>query len=150
MNLLGFRFTEQGMEPFPDRCNAIQNFVVPKTRTGIQRFIGMVRYYQRFCPKLAEMSQPLTKLLKKGADVPRDWDSEQDTAVLRWNADSNKVQNRISIQQNRPIVENICDCVLLCCLHMLLYLCMLHFDNSARMALGGTAEILRMQCIIIL
>jgi len=70
-------------------------------------------------------------------------------AGKRWNAGSNKVQNRISIQQNRPIVENICDCVLLCCLHMLLYLCMLHFDNSA-MALGETAKILRMQCIIIL
>ena len=44
MNLTGFCFMAKGMEPFPDRCRSIQNFTVPKTRTGIQRFIGMVRY----------------------------------------------------------------------------------------------------------
>ena len=63
MNLLGYKFSAQGMTPFPDRYDAIRNFQVPISRTGILRFMGMVRYYKRFCPNLVEISQPLTKLL---------------------------------------------------------------------------------------
>ena len=32
---------------------------LPNIRTGILRFIGMVRYHQRFCSHLAKNSQPL-------------------------------------------------------------------------------------------
>jgi transposase InsO family protein len=43
--------------------------------------MGLVRYYQRFVPRLAELSQPLTKLLRKEAN-PTQWGPEQDQAVL--------------------------------------------------------------------
>ena len=73
MNLLGYKFSAQGMTLFPDRCNAIINFRVPISRKGIVRFMGMVRYYQWFCPYLAEISQPLTKLLRKEANIEKNW-----------------------------------------------------------------------------
>ena len=81
MNLLGYKFSAQGMTPFPDRCDAIRNFRVPISRTGILRFMGMVRYYQRFCLNLAEISQPLTKLLRKEANIDQDWGPEQEQAI---------------------------------------------------------------------
>ena len=52
-----------------------------KTTKVILRFLGLARYYERFIPKLAEMSKPLTRLLKKEADVKRDWDEAADEAV---------------------------------------------------------------------
>ena len=69
MDLLGYKFSAEGITPFPDRCNAIRNFRVPISRTGILCFRGVVRCYQRFCPTFAEISQPLTKLLRKEADI---------------------------------------------------------------------------------
>ena len=68
------------MIPFPDRCNAIINFRVPISRIGI-RFMGMVRYYQRFCPNLAKISQPLTKLLHKEANSNRNWGLDQKQTI---------------------------------------------------------------------
>ena len=40
------------------RC--VQQVEVEKTRTGILSFLGIVRYYQRFVPHLADLSQPLS------------------------------------------------------------------------------------------
>ena len=42
--------------------------------------MGLVCYYQRFVPHLAELSQPLTKLLRKESSVT-EWGPEQDQAV---------------------------------------------------------------------
>ena len=67
--------------PFPDRSEAIRKFEVPHTRTGILRFLGMVRYYQRFVPQLARLAQPRTKLLRKESDPKGDWGKEQNEAI---------------------------------------------------------------------
>ena len=42
--------------------------------------MGMVRYYQRFCPNLAEILQPLTNLLHKEAEINRNWGPDQEQA----------------------------------------------------------------------
>jgi len=65
MQLLGFDFREDGMRPQEDRALKIQQVVVERTRTGILSFLGIVRDYQRFVPHLADLSQPLTCLLRK-------------------------------------------------------------------------------------
>ena len=39
----------------------------------ILHVMGMVRYYLQFCPNLAEISQPLTNLLRKEANNKQDW-----------------------------------------------------------------------------
>ena len=80
MQLLGFDFREDGMRPQEDRALKIQQVVVERTRTGILSFLGIVRYYQRFMPHLADLSQPLTCLLRKERSV-LEWGEAQDDAV---------------------------------------------------------------------
>ena len=55
---------------------------MPKTKTGILKFLGLVRYYQRFVPHLSELSQPLTSLLRKDRSI-NEWGPEQDSAVAK-------------------------------------------------------------------
>ena len=58
----------------------IQQVEVEQTRTGILSFLGLVRYYQRFVPHLADLSQPLTSLLRKERN-PEEWGRPQEEAV---------------------------------------------------------------------
>jgi hypothetical protein len=82
MELLGFRVSDEGISPISERCVAIRDLKVEKSVKGIQSFMGLVRYYQRFVPHLAELSQPLTKLLRKENSVS-EWGTEQDEAIVK-------------------------------------------------------------------
>ena len=46
-----------------------------------QKCYASCRYYQRFCPSMAEISQPLTKLLRKEVDIDRDRGPDQEQAI---------------------------------------------------------------------
>ena len=67
MNLLGYNFRPDGIRPQEDKVNAVVNAKVAKTKTGIMKFLGLVRYYQRFIPQhikngLLEHSDPTIPL----------------------------------------------------------------------------------------
>ena len=62
---LGFDLRPDGIRPLRERIANILNAEVAKSKTGILKFLGLVRYYQRFIPHLAEISHPLTKFVKK-------------------------------------------------------------------------------------
>ncbi len=82
MNVLGFNFRPDGIRPQEEKIKAVVDAKVAKTKHGIMKFLGLVRYYQRFVPKLAELAQPLTSMLKK-EKTPKDWGPEQDLAIAR-------------------------------------------------------------------
>ena len=82
MNFLGFNFSPEGLRPQPDKIKAVVEAKVTKSVTGILRFLGLVRYYQRFVPHLAELAQPLTALLRKERS-PKEWGKDQDEAVQK-------------------------------------------------------------------
>ncbi|HBK84186.1 MAG TPA: hypothetical protein DDZ41_11450, partial [Flavobacterium sp.] len=69
LEFLSHSVSQDGIIPSPDRVKAIREFPQPNSIKQIQRFIGMVNYYHRFIPKLAESLQPiyshLAALLKK-------------------------------------------------------------------------------------
>ena len=65
---------------FPLLFTVIQSNLLIRLQKEL-KFTGLARYYERFIPRLAEMSKPLTRLLKKEADVKRDWDEAADQAV---------------------------------------------------------------------
>ena len=60
----------------PDRVTAIRQFPTPKDKPALQRFLGMVNYYHRFMPHIAEKLIPLQQAVgnKKGKTI--EW-SEQ-------------------------------------------------------------------------
>ena len=56
---LGHRVTANGILPLADRVSAIQDVPVPDSKVALQRYLGMVNYYRRFLPGLANTLAPL-------------------------------------------------------------------------------------------
>jgi hypothetical protein len=80
---LGFSITPEGVKPLHKRVVEINTREVDRTQTGVMSFLGLVNYYKGFVPKLSEIAEPLTRLLRKGADVSAEWGEAQDLAVQR-------------------------------------------------------------------
>ena len=64
VEFLGHTITKNGMLPQASKVHAISNFPVPKTVKSLQQFAGMVNYYHRFIPHLADIMAPLYDALK--------------------------------------------------------------------------------------
>ena len=62
---------------------------VPTDKLGVQRLLGMVRYVQKFAPKLAEITTPLRDLIKKGNELI--W--EEHVHGKRWMKSGRSSQN---------------------------------------------------------
>ena len=73
IDFLGHRITSHGATPLPSKVEAVRQFKQPVTVKGLQEFVGMVNFYQRFIPNAAKIMQPLFVVL---AGKPKD---------LQWN-----------------------------------------------------------------
>ena len=81
MDFLGHRVTSAGIWPLEDKVRAVQQFQTPQSVKSLQRFLGMVNFYQRFLPGIAAVLRPLTDALA-GAPKHLVW-SEQMTSAFR-------------------------------------------------------------------
>lgn len=59
LEFLGHYIDQHGILPAAERVEAITSFPAPDSLKKAQGFVGMVNYYYRFIPKLAEMLIPL-------------------------------------------------------------------------------------------
>ncbi len=59
LDFLGHRVTAQGIMPLPDRITALRECSAPTNRAGLQRFLGLINYYHRFIPHVAQVLAPL-------------------------------------------------------------------------------------------
>ena len=59
---LGFKLTQHGIQPLPDKVKALCNMAVPTNRKELRRFIGMVNYYRDMWPQRAHNLAPLTAM----------------------------------------------------------------------------------------
>ena len=62
----------------PERTRAIREFLPPRDAKGIARFLGMINYFHKYVPHLAEIAAPLNALRKKG--VKFEWNEQHQTA----------------------------------------------------------------------
>jgi hypothetical protein len=62
----------------PDRTRNITSFPPPRDVKGIARFVGMVNFFAKFIPHLAERAGPLNALRKK--NVKFVWGPDQQRA----------------------------------------------------------------------
>ena len=53
LTYLGYHVNATGISPLPSRVDVICNFPTPNSRTSLLRFLGMINYYHRFTPLLA-------------------------------------------------------------------------------------------------
>lgn len=62
---LGHIVGQGKVSPKLAKVEAILNFPVPTDERGIQRFLGMVGFFRKFCPNFSEIAAALTALLEK-------------------------------------------------------------------------------------
>jgi hypothetical protein len=68
---LGHVVGQGTVSPRDVKVQAILRYKVPENRKDVQRFLGMVSFYRKFCPNLSVIVYPITELLKK--EVPFIW-----------------------------------------------------------------------------
>jgi hypothetical protein len=67
--LLGHIVSKDGIKIDPERQAAIDKVPKPKNVKGIQSFFGQVNFLRRFVINFAEISRPISKMLKKGDTI---------------------------------------------------------------------------------
>lgn len=75
---LGHIVSDKGLLPMPEKVEKIQNFPRPTNIKGIQSFLGLCSYYQKFIKNCAQYTAHLSALLQK--DKPFIWAEQQETA----------------------------------------------------------------------
>jgi hypothetical protein len=66
---LGYVIDFFGIYSDPDKIRQIKERADPKNVTDIRSFLGLANYYRKCVPNFAEISKPLTKLIKKNSKV---------------------------------------------------------------------------------
>ena len=87
----------QGIHPLPDRVRDLMEFRPPVTRVGVQRFLGMINYYRRFVPHMAESLAPLHALTAGKKSTPFEW-----TATCQEAFDSAKKKLAAAVLLHHP------------------------------------------------
>ena len=63
---LGHIVGQGEVKPRKGKVEAIANIPRPESKKQLLRFLGMAKYYRRFCPNFSAVAEPLTQLLSKG------------------------------------------------------------------------------------
>ena len=66
LQYLGQIIDKEGVKKDPAKVKAIADMPQPKDLSDLRLFLGMFNQVMKFCPHVAEMTQPLRDLIKKG------------------------------------------------------------------------------------
>lgn len=69
IEFLGHCVSSSGITPLPDKVQAVTDFPQPEDKNALQRFLGMLNFYHRFLPNIAQTLQPLTEATKSKTKV---------------------------------------------------------------------------------
>lgn len=75
---LGFKISEQGVQVDPEKCEKVREWPEPRNKKELQSFLGLANFYRHFVKNFADISIPLTQLLKKRVEFT--WSTECDDA----------------------------------------------------------------------
>ncbi|KAI3642374.1 hypothetical protein MP228_011929 [Amoeboaphelidium protococcarum] len=77
-SFLGYILSKDGILMDPRKVEAVTQWPTPKNVKDVMMFHGFVNFYRKFIPHFADLTRPLTQLLKK--DVAFTWDAEKQHA----------------------------------------------------------------------
>ena len=78
---LGFLISQKGIQVDPKKIEAISEWKAPTTVTEVRSFLGLANYYRRFVENFSQIASPITQLLKKGANVAKEWGETHQKAL---------------------------------------------------------------------
>ena len=73
IHYLGHLISPEGISPLPNKLDSIRHMPVLNSAKEIKQFLGLTGYYRKFVPRFADISRPLTTLMKK--DAKFEWTS---------------------------------------------------------------------------
>ncbi|CAM4684137.1 unnamed protein product [Lepidochelys kempii] len=73
---LGHQVGQGTISPLQAKVDAIQKWLVPKSKKQVQSFLGLAGYYKRFVPQYSQIAAPLTDLTKKKQPNAVQWTEE--------------------------------------------------------------------------
>ena len=65
IEFLGYILTQRGIKIDSAKVKAVQEWLIPKTITKVQEFMGFANFYRRFIKGYSGIATPLTNLTKK-------------------------------------------------------------------------------------
>ena len=70
IDFLGKTITPQGVKPQRQNVwNFVEKTIFPKSKKALQRYLGLLKYYRNYVPRLSERLAPFYKMLKSDEKV---------------------------------------------------------------------------------
>ena len=79
LHYLGHKISADGLEPLPDKLEAIKNLAPTKNVDKAHQILGLLGYYRSFAPVFVDIITPITNLLKK--NTPFVWSKQCQDAL---------------------------------------------------------------------
>ena len=73
---LGHSVGSGKVRPEDVKVRAVREFGIPKTKTQVRSFLGIMGYYRKFITQYASLAAPLTDLTRKSQPNPVAWTPE--------------------------------------------------------------------------
>ncbi|MDD9361443.1 MAG: ribonuclease H family protein, partial [Anaplasma sp.] len=80
ISFLGDVISEEGIRPSPGTVSSVLDMPAPTDKLGVQRMLGVVNYFGKFLPALAEKTKLMRQLIKK--DTMFEWSENH---AKEWN-----------------------------------------------------------------
>uniref|UniRef100_A0A6B0VHI3 RNA-directed DNA polymerase n=1 Tax=Ixodes ricinus TaxID=34613 RepID=A0A6B0VHI3_IXORI len=81
LSFLGHKVTAEGISPLPEKVDSILNTPAPTDAAELRSFLGLVEYYAKFVPCLADVLEPMRVLLRK--NQPFIWSDAVDASFRK-------------------------------------------------------------------
>ena len=79
LHYLGHKIWADGLEPLPEKLEVIKNLAPAKNMDEAHQILGLLGYYRSFAPAFADITAPVTNLLKK--NTPFVWSKQCQDAL---------------------------------------------------------------------
>ncbi|KAI5731471.1 hypothetical protein M8J77_010485 [Diaphorina citri] len=80
VKFLGYTVSAKGIAPSVDKIADIVSYPRPNTVGGLKRFLGMINFYHRFYPNMADIQAPLHLKGQLSPNMPLVWTEEMEKA----------------------------------------------------------------------
>ena len=67
VSFFGHRWSRDGISPDPEKIKSILQMEFPQNKETMHSFLGLVNFLNRYSPRLAELCEPLRRLILKDA-----------------------------------------------------------------------------------
>ena len=80
IEFLGHLISKDGIRPLPSKVKAIRDFKKPESKSQMRRFTGMLNFYRRFLPNIADTLAPLHKMINATSGQQLEWSDDASIA----------------------------------------------------------------------